>query len=86
METLVIRCFLWRLIWFAVFAFVPQKGRYAYMLRGRSNRSEYTFKIGENVLETTDRYKYLGVIFHEKQDYSINSEAYEKQRVELLAA
>ena len=43
--------------------------------RGRSNRSEYTFKIGENVLETTDRYKYLGVIFHEKQYYSINSEA-----------
>ena len=29
-ETLIIRFVLWRLIWFAVFAFVPQKGRYAY--------------------------------------------------------
>ena len=51
------------------------KSKCMHFRRGRSNRSEYTFKIGENVLETTDRYKYLGVIFHEKQDYSINSEA-----------
>ena len=51
------------------------KSKCMHFCRGRSNRSEYTFKIGENVLETTDRYKYMEVIFHEKQDYSINSEA-----------
>ena len=62
-------CKRWRVLIYA------DKSKCMHFRRGRSNRSEYTFKIGENVLETTDRYKYLGVIFHEKQDYSINSEA-----------
>ena len=54
--------------------------------RGQSNRSEHTFTIGENVLETADRYKYFGVIFHEKQDFAINSEALGKAAGKALGS
>ena len=44
----------------------------------RAKRSERVFKIGDNILETVDQYKYLGVIFHEKNNFSINCETLSK--------
>lgn len=32
------------------------------------------FKIGGNSLQTVDKYKYLGVMFHEFKDYKVNAE------------
>ena len=37
-------------------------------------------------IETTDRHKYLRVIFHEKQDFAINSEAFGKAAGRAMAA
>ena len=37
---------------------------------GRRKRSEFQFIIGDNILELTEKYKYLGVIFTEKNDLS----------------
>ena len=41
---------------------------------GRRKRTEYQFKIGNNTLDITDIYKYLGVIFTEKNDFTLNAE------------
>ena len=41
---------------------------------GRRKRSEFQFKIGNNILELTEKYKYLGTIFTEKNDFTLNSE------------
>ena len=38
----------------------------------RKKRSESQFRIGGNILQITDKYKYLGVIFSEKKDYTLN--------------
>ena len=40
----------------------------------RRKRTEYQFKIGNNTLDITDIYKYLGVIFTEKNDFTLNAE------------
>ena len=31
------------------------------------------FKVGDNVLEVTEKYKYLGVVFSEKGDFNLNA-------------
>ena len=41
---------------------------------GRRKRSEFQFKIGNNILELTEKYKYLGTIFTEKNDFTLNAE------------
>ena len=38
-------------------------------------QSEFIFKIGENIIETVESYKYLGVIFHEKKDFKSTANA-----------
>ena len=40
----------------------------------RRKRSELQFQIGDNTLELTEKYKYLGVIFTEKNDVTLNAE------------
>ena len=42
--------------------------------RGRRKRSKLQFRVGDNILEFTERYKYLGVIFTEKNDFALNTE------------
>ena len=44
----------------------------------RKQRSTFEFKVGNDLLETVDRYRYLGVIFQEKCDYTSNCEALAK--------
>ena len=46
--------------------------------KGRSCRSEFEFKVGNNVLETVESYKYLSVIFNEKNNFTLNCEALSK--------
>ncbi len=49
------------------------KSKCVHFRKGRTQRTEFTFKIGENNLETVEQYKYLGVTFHDKNDFSRNS-------------
>ena len=41
--------------------------------KGRHRRTEFEFKIRNNILELTKKYKYLGVIFMEKNDFNRNA-------------
>ena len=41
---------------------------------GRRKRTEFQFKVGNNILELTEKYKYLGTIFTEKNDLTSNAE------------
>ena len=51
------------------------KSKCMHFSKGRSRRSEFEFKVGNNVLETVESYKYLGVIFNEKNNFTLNCEA-----------
>ena len=42
--------------------------------KGRRRRTEFVFKVGNSVLELTKKYKYLGMIFTEKDDFNLNVE------------
>ena len=44
-----------------------EKTKAMHFRRGRRERSEFQFRIGDNILEYTDHYKYLGVIFTKKK-------------------
>ena len=46
--------------------------------KGRQERSKFTFRIGGNILETVSNYKYLGVIFEEKCNFSSHCESISK--------
>lgn len=41
--------------------------------QSRSKRSEFQFKIGDNLLQITDTYKYLGDTFQELNDSKDNA-------------
>ena len=51
-----------------------EKSKVMHFRRGRRKRSEFQFRVGDNILELTERYKYLGVIFTEKNDFTLNTE------------
>ena len=51
-----------------------KKSKVMHFRHARTKRSEFNFKIGDNRLETTDRYKYLGVMFHHLKDFKMNAE------------
>ena len=46
--------------------------------KNRAAQSNRVFKIGDNILETVDRYKYLGVIFNDKNNFSFHCAALSK--------
>jgi hypothetical protein len=50
------------------------KSKCMHFRKGRTQRSDFSFKLGNDILETVDRSRCLGVIFHEKCDYTYNSE------------
>jgi hypothetical protein len=54
------------------------KSKCIHFRKGRTQRTDFNFKIGDNVLELVSTYKYLGVFFHEKNDFSTNCEALSK--------
>lgn len=46
------------------------KSKCMHFRKQKQIRSSFEFKVGNNLLETANRYKYLGVLFHEKLDFS----------------
>ena len=56
-----------------------EKSRSVHFRKGRRKRSDFNeFGIGQNVIETVDKYEYLGVIFHEKINFSFTADALAK--------
>ena len=51
-----------------------EKSKVMHFRPSRLKRSEFNFKIGENHLQITDQYKYLGVTFHEFKDFKIKAD------------
>lgn len=51
------------------------KSKCVHFHKGRTPRSSFRFHIGQNTLETVADYKYLGVIFNEKCDFSNHCDA-----------
>ena len=62
------------------------KSKCIHFRRGRAQRTDFDFKIGSQSLETVDHYKYLGVIFHEKGDYMLNTDSLAKSAGRALGA
>ena len=54
------------------------KSKCVHSRRSRQRRSNFELKIGSNSLETVDRYKYIGVIFQEKLDFTHDADALAK--------
>ena len=54
------------------------KSKCMHFRRGRSQRSEFEFKVGNNILETVESYKYLGVTFNEKNNFASHCDALSK--------
>ena len=61
LDTLHDWCKRWRVL------INTDKSKVMHFRKGRLHRAEVEFKIGNNVLELTEKYKYLGVIFTEKK-------------------
>lgn len=57
-------CSRWRVI------VNTNKSNCIHFWRSKTSRSQFVFHIGENNLKTVDRYKYLGIILHEKLNFS----------------
>ena len=72
LDTLYSWCKRWRVLINA------GKSKCMHFRKGRKQRSTFEFKVGNDILETVDRYRYLGVIFQEKCDYTFNCEALAK--------
>lgn len=64
------KCKRWRVL------INTEKSKVVHFRQSRIKRSEYKFKIGGNSLQTVDKYKYLGVMFHEFKDYKVNAERF----------
>ena len=62
------------------------KSKCVHFRRTKQRRSNFEFKIGSNRLETVDRYKYLGVLFHEKLDFTHHADALAKGTGRALGA
>ncbi|XP_053381944.1 uncharacterized protein LOC128549356 [Mercenaria mercenaria] len=54
------------------------KSKCIHFRRGRASATEKSFKIGDNVLELVDSYKYLCVMFHCKGDFTQNDDILSK--------
>ena len=55
-----------------------EKSKSVHFRKGLRNRSDFVFKIGKNTIEIVEQYKYLGVIFQEKSDFSFTADALAK--------
>jgi hypothetical protein len=68
LDTLRDWCRRWRVL------INTEKSKCIHFRRGRAACTDVSFKIGENILQLVDSYKYLGVTFHCRGDFSINAE------------
>ena len=69
LDTLHNWCKKWRVL------INTEKSKAVHFRKGRRKRTEFTFKIGQNVIELVETYKYLGVIFQEKSDFTQTADA-----------
>lgn len=69
LDTLHSWCKKWRVL------INTTKSKAVHFRQSRQPRSNYQFRVGDNIIETVETYKYLGVIFHEKLDYSYTAKA-----------
>ena len=51
------------------------KSKSVHFRQSRSPRSKQALSVGINIIETVESYKYLGVIFQERQDFSSTAKA-----------
>ena len=51
-----------------------EKSKVVHFRTGRRPRNDFQSKVDDNVLETTDRYKYLGVMFTDKRNFNDNAD------------
>ena len=72
LDTLHNWCKKWRVL------INTSKSKCVHFRQGNAAVSKFSFKIGDNILETVEKYKYLGVIFQEKNNFSLNCEALAK--------
>ena len=63
LDTLHLWCKKWRVL------INSTKSKAVHFRQSRKPRSLYQFRIGDNLIDTVETYKYLGVIFHEKMDF-----------------
>ena len=54
------------------------KSKCVHFRKNRAKPSEFVFTIGNNVLQTVDRYKYLGIIFQDRGSFEHNCETLAK--------
>lgn len=62
------------------------KSKVVHFRSGRRPRTSFQFKIGDNMLQITEQYKYLGVIFHEKKTFESNADNLAKAGGRALGA
>ncbi len=73
LDTLHEWCKKWRVL------INTNKSKCVHFRKGRfKTKSDFQFRIGNNVLEIVEQYKYLGVIFNDKLNYSSHCEAIAK--------
>jgi len=60
-------CRKWRL------CVTSSKFKVVHFRNSHKSRSKYIFKIGDDVLEYTNSYKYLGVVFNEFSNFTQNA-------------
>ena len=61
------------------------KSKVVHFRQGGRKRNEFVFKVGDNVLEVTEKYKYLGVFFFLRNVFSIlMRRTWQKAEVERL--
>ena len=80
LDTLRNWCKRWRVL------INTKKSKVVHFRTGRRRRSDFQFKVGDNVLETTDRYKYLGVIFTDKRNFNDSADNLAKAGGRALGA
>ncbi|XP_060556015.1 uncharacterized protein LOC132716677 [Ruditapes philippinarum] len=61
-----------------------EKSKCIHFRKGRSARTDFQFKVGGNVLELVDSYKYLGVTFRSNHDFTMNAELLAKSAGQAL--
>ena len=65
-------CMKWRVL------INTDKSKCVHFRKPRVQQTDWTFKIGDNVLELVPHYKYLGVTFHFSCDFTMNAEILSK--------
>ena len=78
LDTLHDLCKRWRVL------INTDKSKVVHFRKGRRQRTEFVFTVGENILEVTRQYKCLGVFFLRKVILILMQQTWHKEEVERL--